>query len=116
MTIDLGIDSGEIIATELTKLNGEESLFELHHKVMEQGFDLYVRVISFYVKNKIPLKSTLQDTIPTEGNLYYTKDWTIKKVIKAYYNYIFLYKKGIESFLVGDKIKLFPFLYEMRKK
>lgn len=109
MKLDQGIDSGAIIATELTKLNGNESLSELHYKVMEHGFDLYTRVVSCYVQNRIIPKAIPQDDITTEGNLFYTKDWTIAKVIKAYYNYNFLYKKGVQSFKLEDKIRLFSF-------
>ena len=109
MTLDAGIDSGAIIATECTKLDGNESLFDLHYKVMEHGFDLYVRVISCYVKEKIVLKSISQDDISTKVSLFYTKNWTIAKVIKAYYNYKFFYKEGVKSFTLDDSIKLFPF-------
>jgi len=116
MKLDEGIDSGAIIATEQTKLTGNESLFELHHKVMEHGFDLYIKVITCYVKNKITLNSIPQNSITTKGSLFYTKDWTILKVIKAYYNYLFLYKKGIQSFKLDNQIKLFPFLCENEKR
>ena len=109
MKLDRGIDSGSVIASELTKLNGNESLFELHYKVMEHGFDLYTKVIKCYVENnKIP-NIILQDDISTKGMLFYTNDWTISKVIQAYYNYRFLYKDGIKSFKLNDTIKLFPF-------
>ncbi|MFK5976788.1 MAG: formyltransferase family protein [Sulfurovum sp.] len=110
MRLDIGIDSGAIIATECTILNGDESLFELHYKVMEHGFDLYLRVISCYRRDKTLLNATSQDDISQNTTLFYTKDWTITKVIKAYYNYKFFYKKGINSFKLDYNIKLFPFV------
>ncbi len=109
MKLDQGIDSGAVIATELTKLDGSENLFELHYKVMEHGFDLYTKVIVCIVKNQMPLNAIPQDQICTNGKLFYTKDWTIVKVIKAYFNYKFLYKKGIQSFKLNNEIKLFLF-------
>ena len=115
MKLDKGIDSGAIIATECTALDGNETLFELHHKVMEHGFNLYVKVISCYVKDKVALKSIPQDNISNKGNLFYTKDWTIFKVIRAYYNFIFLYKKGIQSFKLEAHIQLFPFSCKQSK-
>ncbi len=45
MYLDEGIDSGNIIATEFTPLSGDESLYELHLKVMEHAHDLYIRVM-----------------------------------------------------------------------
>jgi len=109
MTLNAGIDSGAIIATECTKLNGEESLSELHYKVMEHGFDLYTKVIRCYVHDGILPKAIPQNDISTNVSLFYTKDWTITKVIKAYFNYKFFYRKGIKSFKLDDNIKLFPF-------
>jgi methionyl-tRNA formyltransferase len=45
MWIDAGVDSGDIIATERTALSGEETLKELHWKVMEHAHDLYLRSV-----------------------------------------------------------------------
>lgn len=111
MKLDKGIDSGAIISTELTKLDGNESLSELHYKVMEHGFDLYKKVITCYAKTGIIPNIIPQDDIFTEGSLFYTKDWTILQVIKAYYHFLFSYKRGIKSFKLG-KVKLVPFKCE----
>jgi len=116
MTLDSGIDSGAIIATELTILDGDESLFELHHKVFEHGFDLYTRVISSIVKNEIKIKAIPQNDISIKGNLFYTKDWTIFKVIQSYFNFLFKYKNGIKSFKLNNNEKLFPFINKIEKK
>lgn len=45
MWIDAGIDSGDVVATETVPLLGNESLLELHSKVMNHAHDLYVRAI-----------------------------------------------------------------------
>ena len=50
MWLDLGIDSGNIITTEQTELDGNETLFEMHWKVMEHAHDLYCRVVSLLAK------------------------------------------------------------------
>lgn len=42
MWIDPGVDSGDIVATERTALSGEETLKELHWKVMEHAHGLYL--------------------------------------------------------------------------
>jgi len=109
MTLDKGIDSGAIISTELTELTGQESLYELHKKVFDHGFDLYTRVVSSIVKSKVALTLTPQKEISTDGKLFYTKDWTILKVIQAYLNFLFRYKKGVRNFKLNKGVKLFPF-------
>ncbi len=110
MRLDEGIDSGNIIATEQTTLQGNETLFALHHKVMEHGFELYLKVILCYVLEQRELKAIPQDRITEHGQVFYTKEWTISKVIRAYYNYIFFYQKGIQTFVLKDSIQLFPFI------
>jgi Formyl transferase len=45
MWLDAGIDSGNLIATERTRLTGDEDLAELHWKVMEHAHGLYARAI-----------------------------------------------------------------------
>lgn len=42
MWIDPGVDSGDIVATDRTVLSGEETLKELHWKVMEHAHSLYL--------------------------------------------------------------------------
>ena len=114
MKLDKGIDSGAIITTECTKLDGDESLYDLHYKVFEHGFNLYIRVINCLIEKKKVPNIILQDNITKEGKLFYTKDWTITQVIKAYYNFLFNYKKGIKVFNKKDII-LFPFKCERDK-
>jgi len=105
MELDIGIDSGKIITTEQTILDGDESLFELHWKVMEHAHDLYIRAILYYMQND-NIKKIKQNDI-TKGNIYYTKNWTIKQKIKAFINYILFYKKSFKKSVLSTKIKTF---------
>lgn len=51
MWIDEGIDTGNIITTEQTPLRGNESLFQIHLKVMDHAHDLYLRSIEVVRNN-----------------------------------------------------------------
>lgn len=106
MELDVGIDSGNIIATEQTILDGNESLFEMHWKVMEHAHDLYIRAIKCYLDNGkfFPIKQSEID----KGKVFYTKDWTIKENIKAFLNYILFYKKSLNKLYTSKMIKIFP--------
>ena len=73
MWLDPGIDSGHIITTEQTTLNGRETLFDLHWKVMEHAHDLYARVIRRLVKGQA-LSSVPQDSI-SQGRTFYSAEW-----------------------------------------
>ena len=84
MWIDIGIDSGKIIASELTLFNGKESLSEVHIKVMEHAHHLYLRAITKVVNE--PLTSVAQNDID-KGTVYYTKNWTLKFKIKLILNF-----------------------------
>lgn len=86
MQLDPGIDSGAIIATERTRLDGSESLDDLHWKVMEHGFDLYCRIIDSMAKNNYSVTSVPQDHI-ANGRTYYNREWNTWQVIKALRNY-----------------------------
>ena len=73
MWLDLGIDTGKIIATEQTPLDGRETLFELHRKVMDHAHDLYVRAVrQIGAGREVP--AVPQDEI-AEGTTFYTADW-----------------------------------------
>jgi len=110
MVLDSGIDSGAIIATELTTLTGTESLSELHYRVMEHGFELYIKVINSFVKKNMSFNPIKQAEISTKGDLYLTQDWTIWQVVKAYYNFKVNYPKQFSSYTLRNDIKVFPFV------
>lgn len=74
MWIDEGIDAGKIITTEQTPLIGNESLFQIHLKVMDHGHDLYLRSIEVVRNNFENCPSVSQKTIG-KGKIYYTKMW-----------------------------------------
>ncbi len=76
MWLNKGIDTGNIIASELTNFTGNETLKEIHFKVMEHAHDLYIRVIQKIAYEKIP--GIIQDNIAM-GITYYTKQWGIKQ-------------------------------------
>lgn len=76
MWIDKGIDTGNILATEFTPLNGNENLLELHIKVMEHAHSLYINAVKFL--NSGNNQSIKQSDI-ANGKTYFTKQWTLKQ-------------------------------------
>jgi methionyl-tRNA formyltransferase len=84
MWIDEGIDSGNIITTEVTSLTGNESLSDIHLKVMEHAHGLYLNAINEIVKGKH--SNVPQETI-TKGKTYYTRDWNTTQKLNALKNY-----------------------------
>jgi folate-dependent phosphoribosylglycinamide formyltransferase PurN len=82
MWLDLGIDTGPLIATERTPLCGTETLFELHWKVMEHAHDLYVRALAA-IRDGLPVCRIPQDEIG-EGRTFYNADWTALAQARAY--------------------------------
>ena len=74
MWINEGIDSGNIISSELTPIKGNPELREIHWQVMEHAHDLYLRVIRYLLDHKPPYTSVQQKEI-APGKLYLTKMW-----------------------------------------
>jgi methionyl-tRNA formyltransferase len=85
MWLDAGIDTGNIITTDLTSLNGNETLLQIHIKVMDHAHSLYLMVIDELSKNRT-VPSVNQNTI-TKGNIYYNKNWTAYKKYLLLKNY-----------------------------
>lgn len=84
MWIDDGIDSGNILTTEFTQLNGNESLLDLHVKVLDHAHDLYVRSLTSVSKgtsNNVPQSSI------GEGTTFYNKEWNLKQKIRLVRNF-----------------------------
>ncbi len=81
MWIDSGIDSGNIITTELTEFSGNENLLQIHIKVMDHAHDLYLRSLKVIEDNFENCPSIKQASI-TEGKTYYTKMWGVKQKFK----------------------------------
>lgn len=99
MWIDAGIDTGNIIATELTSFTGQESLLQVHIKVMEHAHDLYCRCIQQLIVGKI--KGVQQDRI-AKGKTYYSKNWRLKQKIDLIRNFG-TFKKEMRSVEPGRK-------------
>jgi len=78
MWIDLGIDTGNILTTERVKFTGEESLADIHIKVMDQAHELYLRSVTSVIEGR--RQSVKQKSI-SEGITYYTRDWGLREKI-----------------------------------
>lgn len=85
MWLDPGIDTGNIIATEQTPLTGNETLPELHWKVMEHAHSLYVKVVRRLAEGE-PLPSIPQDSI-CAGRTFYNIEWDVRAMLKARRNF-----------------------------
>ena len=110
MWIDTGIDTGNIIATEQTKLDGTENLLELHWKVMEHAHNMYVKSL-LTIAGKETLPSIPQNEIG-EGTLFRSVDWNAKAMLQATMNFDQNYAKYFENEAkhqrCSDNLKLFP--------
>jgi methionyl-tRNA formyltransferase len=84
MWIDKGIDTGNILTTELTTFNGNESLLELHIKVMEHAHSLYLQAVMYLVSGK---KQSIPQSEIANGSTYYTKQWTLQQKINLIKNF-----------------------------
>jgi methionyl-tRNA formyltransferase len=83
MWLDAGIDSGDIIASEQTKLFSVESLSDLHIRVMNHAHDLYVSAIKRVISGS-PVNAIPQNKLGS-GHLYLTKDWTLLHKVRGVY-------------------------------
>lgn len=109
MWIDAGIDSGDIITTELTQLTGQENLIQLHFKVMNHAHELYLKALKKIQNEPIRVPGIKQQLI-AEGTTYYTRQWDRK----AKWSLLKNLKKIPGYFLSGkhlidyEKIKTIP--------
>lgn len=105
MWIDEGIDTGNLIATERTQFNGDESLEMIHLKVMEHAHDLYIRTVE-----KMKVHPDLCENVPqseiAEGELYLSKMWN-KKMKKALLHNIenHRFERVVKSLHYQEKVK-----------
>jgi len=98
MWIDNGIDTGNLVSTEITEFDGTESLLDIHIKVMEHGQNLYLRAIRA-ICNGQP-SNVPQETIG-KGRTYYNKDWGLQEKISLIRN-LRDFKKKVNSDAVND--------------
>ena len=96
MWIDLGIDTGNILTTEFTEISGEESLLQLHIKVMEHAHSLYIKSIKLIQDG---IKTSIPQAEIAVGKTYYTKDWTLKRKIDLMSNF-----KKIKHFVKSQQL------------
>jgi len=110
MWLDLGIDTGSLIATERAPLDGSESFAGMHYKVMEHAHSMYVRVIQSMAAGK-SVPRIPQESI-TEGRTFYTKEWSLRPMLRAQLNFKLRYKPSLfRSDEFKQKVaalKLFP--------
>lgn len=110
MWLDRGIDTGDLIATERTELDGSESLVRLHRKVMDHGHSLYVRALA-RIAQGAEVPSVTQGMIAT-GHHFNSVDWTAGQMARAIRNFRTSYKSFFsdprpDTTRNGD-IQLFP--------
>ena len=99
MWIDKGIDTGNIITTECTNFTGDESLTELHIKVMEHAHSLYLKSITTASLKKI---QNIPQREIAQGTTYFTKQWGLSEKFKLVKNYPLL-KKAVKAGEVDQK-------------
>ena len=90
MWIDEGIDSGNLVATEQTPLDGTETLTGLHIKVMVHAHDLMVRCAAHFVAGN-PLPNVPQRNLGS-GRLYLSRHWNALATAKAVRNFYLRYR------------------------
>jgi methionyl-tRNA formyltransferase len=92
MWIDRGIDSGNLVATEQTPLEGTESLAELHVKVMDHAHTLVLRCIERFVAGA-PLPDVPQAEIGS-GRLFLGRHWNAAAAARAVLNFYLKYRRA----------------------
>jgi methionyl-tRNA formyltransferase len=85
MWLDAGIDSGDLMATERTPLTFDETLGELHRRVIGHAHDLLVRSIGEFASGR-RLPRVPQNQIG-HGRTFYTKDWNGRAILRARRNF-----------------------------
>lgn len=103
MWIDKGIDTGNLLCTEFTSLNGKENLGEVHLKVMEHAHELYLRSVEFLSKGKT--QRIPQDGIE-KGKTYYTRQWKLWQKISLILNFKMLEKSIRDGSMEEHKKKI----------
>ncbi|MBC7888522.1 MAG: hypothetical protein H7Z13_11635 [Ferruginibacter sp.] len=109
MWIDAGIDSGDIITTERTLLEGQENLLQLHMKVMNHAHELYLKAVKMIAENPAHCPRVKQLSIAA-GITYYTRQWDRRakwRLIK-HVKQIPAYFKSVKYSTDCSKIKTVP--------
>ncbi len=104
MWLDKGIDSGNIITTQRTPLIGNETLLELHIKVMNHAHLIYVSTIKSFVDgNTLPNISQNQFDMK---RLFLSKHWGFYQMFFALFNFYCFYREGSIYFKNTGNINL----------
>lgn len=96
MWIDLGIDTGNILTTGFTELDGTENLSQVHWKVMEHAHSLYLKAIKYLAEGG---RQSIPQSDIDKGKTYYTKDWTLSQKINLVLNF-----RKMTSYLKSGKL------------
>ncbi len=99
MWIDAGIDSGNIITTEQIIVQGQETLEELHLKVMEHAHELYCKAVE-KIETDFENCPNIKQASIDNGTTYYSKDWNWKNKLDLISNF-----KRKESYVSSKKYK-----------
>lgn len=103
MWIDEGIDSGNIVTTELTKIDWSKSLLDIHVAVMEHAHQLYVKAIKFIEEGNM---SNVKQSDIGVGKTYYTKEWKLKNKRDLIRNLRTVKKNKIEELNIEKSKKI----------
>lgn len=105
MWLDAGVDSGKIIATERTPLDGSETLAELHWKVMEHAHDLYINAIT-QIGEGNDLPGMPQSEI-AEGSEFRSIEWNAWEMKRALTNFKGKYRRYFETSVQPRDVRLY---------
>jgi len=86
MWIDAGIDSGDLLTTSLTQLTGNETLLELHIKVMDHAHKIYLDAVQKIQDDPGHCPRVKQSGIAA-GTVYYNKQWNWKAKLSLLRNF-----------------------------
>lgn len=86
MWINKGIDSGNIITSDIVEISPKESLTEIHIKVMEHAHELYLSALLVAIQAPEKCPSIAQNSID-KGNLYLTKMWGFTERVKLLWHF-----------------------------
>ena len=109
MWIDAGIDSGDIITTERTLLDGKESLPDLHLKVMNHAHTLYLKALKKLQEDPEHCAKVKQQSIAA-GTTYYNRQWNSNAKWRLLMNLktLRVYFKSAQYKIDISKIKTVP--------
>ena len=104
MWLDEGIDSGNIIVTERTRLAGDETLLELHIRVMEHAHELYARVIAKMLSGAT--LGSVPQNVMSPSRLFLSKEWGPKQMVIGLLNFYLLYKPKSKYLDVTSEVRM----------